>query len=36
MSSKSSKTEEDFVSLSKKDRNCSLGINTIISSIAGK
>ncbi|KAI5605535.1 hypothetical protein BDE02_01G359000 [Populus trichocarpa] len=34
MSSKSSKTEEDFVSLSKKDRNCSLGINTIISSIA--
>ncbi|KAJ6966541.1 cytochrome c-type biogenesis ccda-like chloroplastic protein isoform X4 [Populus alba x Populus x berolinensis] len=34
MSSKSSKTEEDFVSLSKKDRNCSLRINTIISSIA--
>ncbi|KAL9403574.1 hypothetical protein Peur_000546 [Populus x canadensis] len=34
MSSKSSKTKEDFVSLSKKDRNCSLGINTIISSIA--
>ncbi|KAH8518534.1 hypothetical protein H0E87_000398 [Populus deltoides] len=34
MSSKSSKTEEDFVSLSKKDRNCSLGINSIISSIA--
>ncbi|KAB5521491.1 hypothetical protein DKX38_025810 [Salix brachista] len=34
LSSKSSKTEEDFVSLSKKDRDCSLGINTIISSIA--
>ncbi|XP_011044544.1 PREDICTED: cytochrome c-type biogenesis ccda-like chloroplastic protein [Populus euphratica] len=34
MISKSSKTEEDFVSLSKKDRNCSLGINTFISSIA--
>ncbi|KAJ6753691.1 CYTOCHROME C-TYPE BIOGENESIS PROTEIN-RELATED [Salix purpurea] len=34
LSSKSSKTEEDFVSLSKKDRDCSLGINAIISSIA--